>query len=102
MMINKYFVILLASGLNPGAIMLIIVPLNRKNISERKRVMIIDRLIKVEYISENSSLSFMYLVHTGTRNALVAPEKKRVCINSGKLKATINASTNNVAPNRYA
>ena len=41
-------------------------------------------------------------MHTGIRNALVAPEKKRVWISSGKLKATMKASTSSVAPKRYA
>jgi len=44
----------------------------------------------------------MYLEHTGTRKALVAPEKKSVWISSGKLYATMNESTNKVAPKIYA
>jgi hypothetical protein len=69
---------------------------------DNKRVIIMVRFINVAYILEYSSSFFIYFVHTGIRKALVAPEKKRVWINSGKLKATTNASTSSVAPNRYA
>jgi len=55
---------------------------------------------KREYTFENSSRSSKYLEQTGMRKALVAPEKKRVCIISGKLKEMTNASTRSVAPKR--
>ncbi len=58
--------------------------------------------MNVEYMREYSSRSWRYFVHTGMRKALVAPEKKSVWMSSGKLKATMKASTSRVAPKRYA
>lgn len=99
---NRYLVICFVAGLKPGAMISTIKPLNMENTTDIIRVTTMARFINKEYTWEYSLSSFKYFAHTGTRNALVAPEKKRVWISSGKLKATTNASTSMVAPKRYA
>ena len=51
-MINSFFVVSFASAVNPGAIKSTIVALKMKNMSDMKIVIIMERLIKVEYIAE--------------------------------------------------
>jgi hypothetical protein len=76
--------------------------LKMKKKADKRIVRIIAILMNVEYNLEYSLSSSRYFVQTGMRKALVAPEKKSVCISSGKLKAMIKASTGRVAPKIYA
>jgi len=78
MMIKRYWVMCFALALNPGAMRLTMTPLNMRNSTDMHSVTSMDRFMKVEYMCEYSSLFFRYFEQTGTRNALVAPEKNRV------------------------
>jgi hypothetical protein len=100
MIIKRYLVMCFPSALNPGAMICVMTLLNARKTTDKEIVRIIEMLMNVEYIFEYSSLSFKYRVQMGMRKALVAPEKKRVWISSGKLKATMKASTRRVAPKR--